>query len=86
MSISADRERLAELLDRLAVPPAEADPDVLARVHQALDLWDRIFARAASGESPLNHLQIHALAEALAHLQRVGRAADGRPLPPETVH
>ena len=86
MPAHADRERFAELLDRLAVPPAEADPDVLAEVHQALELWDRIFARATSGEEPVDHVHLHGLAEALAHLHRVGRAAEGRPLPPETVH
>src|SRR3546814_2938548 len=72
----ADRERLAHLLNRLAVPPAEADPAVLAEVHQALKLWDRIFARATSGEEPLDHVHLHALAEALAHLHRVGRRSE----------
>src|SRR3546814_20445513 len=81
----ADRERLAHLLNRLAVPPAEADPAVLAEVHQALKLWARIFARPTSGEEPLDHAHLHALAEALAHLHRVVRLAAGRPLPAPTA-
>lgn len=86
MSIHADRERFAELLDRLAVPPATADAPVLTDAHDALALWDRIFARATSGDQPVDIFEVNRLAGALAHLHRVGRAAEGRPLPPVTRH
>ena len=84
--LCVDRERFATILDRLAVPPAGPDDDVLADVFEALELWDRLFARATSGEAPLDVYEVNSLAHALAHLHRVGRAAEGRPLPPETVH
>lgn len=86
MSVHVDREQFAAMLDRLAVPPAEPDDAVLAEVFDALELWDRIFARATSGEAPLDLCEVNELAHALAHLHRVGRAAEGRPLPPETLH
>ena len=82
----ADRERFAELLNRLAMPPAEPDEDVLAEVFKALELWELIFARATSGEVPLDVYEVNALVHALAHLHRVGRAAKGRPLPCDSRH
>jgi len=84
--LCVDRERFAAMLNRLAVPPAGPDDAVLAEVFEALELWDALFARATSGEAPLDLYEVNSLVHALAHLHRVGRAAEGRPIPSGSHH